>query len=144
MLLAFSGSGSEDSEGEGNGGFNGINAEIQEKNRSVEIEIVELIDHNSDIFIPKRKKPVDVDKECPNSWYGGIGIRSSFNGTIVDVYSGYPADLAGIQVGDIILQVSGDGEILGPPGSKFKLLIKRKNTIFEVIVTRGKVCYDKD
>jgi C-terminal processing protease CtpA/Prc len=56
------------------------------------------------------------------------------------VFAGYPADIAGLQVGDVILLAS-DKEIIGPPGTLLRLMILRNGVTFAIIIIRGKVCY---
>ena len=92
-----------------------------------------------------KKKPKVADKECPGKWYGGVGIQTGFDmqrrlTTIERVFIGYPADLAGLQAGDIILSIN-DKEILGEPGTPISFLIERNGQVLTFSFNRGKVCY---
>lgn len=98
-----------------------------------------IIEEDPEFKIPK-KKAINADKRCPNSWYGGIGIQDTGNG-ISKIFKGYTADLAGIEVGDIIVSTDGE-EIVGTPGTGFYITINRKGNIFRQYILRTKVCYN--
>ena len=119
-----------------------IPGKVQERERPTEVTIIERIkDKDAPI-----KKAVNADKDCPEAWYGGIGIQSRFGGALGDevaiVYRGFPADLAGLTVGDIIYNVEG-GEILGSPGTVVRMTIIRNGKYIQMNITRGKVCYNR-
>jgi hypothetical protein len=149
--LLFAGAG----EGEGNGHdkngtrregpegskYNGINAgNVLPKDRPVEVNLVEKPEEKPEIILKKKKKKsINAEKECPGKWYGGIGIQSSFNEIISQVYPGYPADLAGLEKGDTIISTDG-AEILGEPGTVLHITVRRNDKIIKYTIIRGKVC----
>lgn len=116
---------------------------IKEKQNKVEVEVIDNKDE--EIKLPKKKKVINAEKECPNDWYGGIGIQTmNLTGEeqIFKVFPGYFADNAGVQIGDVLLEVkSDDGNIYGPPGTEVCLLLQRDSNKFKVCIIRGKVCY---
>lgn len=121
--------------------------EILAKERPVEVEMIEIPPEKPELIVKKEKpkKAINADEECPGKWYGGIGIRESRSlvtgeDTIENVYPGYPADLAGLLVGDVILGIDQE-MIIGPPGTPLKMWIKRNGAKIEVNLIRGKVCY---
>jgi len=85
--------------------------------------------------------------------YGGIGCLVRSNGdyaTVTEVYKGFPADLAGIKAGDIILKV--DDQLLkgqpidkvseklkGDPGTIIKVTIERNGMQTEFNMTRERI-----
>jgi len=96
-------------------------------------------------IIPKSDGP--GDKKC-KKWYGGIGItvtfrfdeKSSTNLVMVNIVSsGYPADKAGLQKGDIFL---GTQEIRGEPGTTLAVTVRRGNAEFPLTIIREKICTD--
>jgi len=115
-----------------------IDKDIIPKSRTTEVAIIEK---HPDIIIKSNKHKI-VDKDCPGSWYGGIGIETVDNGaeTIGTVHSGYPADLAGLLEGDEVVSVEGN-YIPGPPGTEVTMLIKRNGISRVYTITRGKICY---
>lgn len=122
-------------------GMKGVNAKVIPK--EVDVEIIEKKTPDSDIKTKKKQPPKKISKDCPGDWYGGVGVMLNLtaNGlTIIEIYRGYAADLAGLQVGDMILGMS-DPELLGPPGTTIHLTIRRGTHTFGVNVTRTKVCY---
>lgn len=70
-------------------------------------------------------------------WYGGIGILGYT--TVEQIYEGYPADRAGIQVGDFLITSEG---IRGEPGTKLELDVLRNNKRLHFTLIREKICYD--
>lgn len=93
----------------------------------------------------EKKHKKRLKKDCPGKWYGGIGIEETYNKifdltTIVTVYPGYPADEAGLMVGDHIIWAD-QPQIIGPPGTKLTMKIQRGNIFFTVVIVRGKVCH---
>ena len=130
------GKGSGDSENKGSQ-YNGVKVgSIIPKDRPTEVTIVE-VDHHG---IKKKRKHIRKSfKECPGPWYGGIGIRSELTPKgeeIVEVFPGYPADLAGIMIGDTIVEVK-DNVIIGPPGTIVHITTSRG----AYAITRGKICF---
>lgn len=79
--------------------------------------------------------------EC-EEWYGGIGIIQDFESEITYVAHGYPADKAGIRLGDVIVEQN--DEIRGDPGTKLTLNILRnkKKLVFNLV--REKICTYKE
>jgi hypothetical protein len=55
-------------------------------------------------LVPKVEDQLNPDAlhvDCPDT-YEGIGIRRDFSGRVIEVAKGWPADRAGIQVGDVL------------------------------------------
>jgi carboxyl-terminal processing protease len=85
--------------------------------------------------------------------YGGIGclVRNSGDyAIIIQVYKGFPADLAGIKVGDLIKKVDGQSlkgigtdnvsdKLKGDPGSEVKLTVERDETESDFIMKRARI-----
>lgn len=80
-------------------------------------------------------------QESCTHWYGGIGIMSTIknNNTqeVFDVSPGYPADKAGIQVGDVITPSE---EIRGEPGTVITIIVRRYGQELKLNITREKIC----
>lgn len=86
------------------------------------------------------KKKKEDDKKC-EKFYGGIGIEEDFySNKVTKVYVGYPAEAAGILVGDLIESVSGEF-IRGEPGTSIQLRITRGDKSFVITITRQEICY---
>lgn len=123
--------------------FDGVAVKnIISKDKNVEISIINksLVKAGPTIKKLKPKKPKKKSvKKCPGKWFGGIGIEEVF-GTIETVFPGYPADLAGLQVGDEIVHAN-QPQIIGTPGTVVILTIKRNGDLIEIPVTRGEICY---
>lgn len=138
----------QDKQGQGQGA---TNDKVQPK--ITEIELIPPPPDKEAGTEPKLPKPKEQPKdgvtECENnSWYGGIGIQQNWtDGSIDEVYPGYPAEQAGLKVGDQIRQVSSNegSEIRGTPGTKISMWIHRpsSNESFLVEITRGKICLYK-
>ena len=85
--------------------------------------------------------------------YGGIGAVSSYRDDkliIIEPYEGAPADKAGIKAGDEIIKINDvlvsdykndavAALLQGIPNTKVKIELKRKDTFFEVELTREKI-----
>lgn len=119
-------------------------SESDKKGQDVGIEIIEISDT---VNTEDQKK-----KELKN-FYWGIGITSShtFSGPseyveVVDVASGYSAESAGLQRGDIIMEIDGlpisnINDIRGDKPRKMLLTINRKGVIVRIQIERVKVYY---
>ncbi len=137
--------GDGDSDKGGRAKYKGVDASgVIEKERPIAIEVVEPVIKAPGI---KKKKPKpqrkNADTECPGKWYGGIGIQNKshpLGEEIEKIFSGYPADLAGLQIGDVITSVVGN-EITGPPGTPVHMIIMRNGQFIKLTIIRGKVCY---
>jgi S1-C subfamily serine protease len=120
--------------------FKGVDVKsVIEKDKATEVAIIEK-GPNPRKLKHKGKKAI---KDCPGAWYGGIGVQMEYaqqGEKIYRIYSGYPADLAGLRVGDIIVSIS-DTQVLGDPGTSFKAVVLRGEKMFTVVLTRGKICY---
>jgi predicted metalloprotease with PDZ domain len=81
----------------------------------------------------------DEDMACPEG-YRGIGIRTSDGAHVTDVAPGGPADKAGIQTDDVIV----NADILWPDrymvGHKLTLQISRGGRVFPVVVVIRRIC----
>ena len=85
--------------------------------------------------------------------YGGIGSLVRSNGdyvVITEVYKGFPADLAGIKVGDLLKKVDGislkglsqdivSEKLKGSPGTQITLTIERNGKESEIPLKREKI-----
>ncbi len=86
---------------------------------------------------PKKSKN---KTEC-KKFYGGVGVQSSYiNEQIVSVYPGYPADRAGIKVGDVVLNPM--DLVRGKIGTTVKLQIKNDSGIVVYNLIREKICIE--
>lgn len=137
-----------DGDKKGNGGqgrYQGVNADdVLEKEKPVEVTMID-VQEIPEILLPNKPKKQlkNADLECPGKWYGGIGIQNKahlLGEEIEKIYSGYPADIAGLQVGDVITSVVGN-EITGPPGTPVHMTIMRGSQFIQITIIRGKVCY---
>lgn len=86
-------------------------------------------------------KGEDGEGEPCDDWYGGIGIIQDFENEITYVAPGYPADNAGIRLGDVIVS---QGEIRGEPGTILELTIFRKKIKLTFKLIREKICTYKE
>lgn len=128
--------GIEKNEASGRLTFKGVDApNVLERQKVMEVEIVEVPASDGDAPTKTQKPKVE---ECPGKSYNGIGVQLAFD-TINKVFKGYPAEAAGLEVGDVI--VWADGEMLGDQGTALHLRIQRGTEIIEKTVIRGKVCY---
>ncbi len=145
--MVFTGSGQDGNfllmEGSGTGASN---AEVIPKQLEVELVEVPPQPEEGDIALensPQQEVLEDAVTECKNDdWYGGIGIRQDYRtNKIEEVFEGYPAQLSGLKVEDII-EYQSDPDIRGEPGTKLKLQIYRpsEGRSFLVEVTRDKIC----
>ena len=137
--LVASGNLGNDSDDSGNkkGGSNNSKRE-QIIPKTVEVDLVE-IEKEGDI---PTKSPVGKAKKCvADSWFGGIGVTTKAQ-TITEVFDGYPAQLSGLKVGDVIVNVSSN-TIRGDPGTKVKIVVYRPSIERELtfLITRDKICY---
>ncbi len=131
--------------GSGDGGRSGDNSQIipkLAKDEPVEIEIVK-----TDGFIQKKKPVVPHEKDSCKDFFGGIGIETrlqithgGYSNAINKVYSNYPADISGLQVGDIIVS---NNDIRGEVGTEVSLIILRDGANMQVKMIRDKICIEK-
>lgn len=70
-------------------------------------------------------------------WFGGIGITYDGVATITQVFAGYPAAKAGMQVGDYIWNID---VVLGPVGTPVTFSYSRNGHFNTVTMNRAKVC----
>ena len=90
-------------------------------------------------------KVVDTDLLSVNPWTDGVGLRTR-SGIVGQVAEGGPSDLAGIEIGDRILEIDGrpgdlNARLSGKPGQPAKILVLRAangDTVHRVI-DHGKV-----
>lgn len=84
-----------------------------------------------------RKKALD---ECKD-FFGGIGVTFDlFDRTISEVHKGYPAERAGIRVGDRLSSIE---PIRGEPGTKVEILVIRGEQEILMEITREKICLEE-
>lgn len=130
---------------EANGEYpeDGVNEQMGDNkkivNRPVEIEIVTPLEDAEDGDQANSGK-----KENCLSWFGGVGVMISPEGLIYVVYSGYPAEKAGIQVGDIV-RGNGYGRLIGEVGTPVDIEIYRPSTNqrFNLTIVREKICIEE-
>lgn len=83
------------------------------------------------------KEPEAQGPECA-LWYGGIGIESNWD-IVQKVVEGYPADKAGLKVGDRMFY---KGDIRGEPGTEVHIHVQRNNLDLDFTIVRAKICYE--
>lgn len=134
--------GSKKEQGKGQGNSSSDNTFVPKG--SMEISVVPPQAIESPIETPdKKSKGV---KECVgNNWYGGIGIKQNFEtGAIAELAEGYPAQKAGLLIGDMILRVNGEvyGDIRGEPGTEVIIEVYRPSTnkTASIRLIRDKIC----
>lgn len=112
---------------------------IAEKNKETKLEV--SIVEEQDLGLNEQEKKTE-ETECPNDrWYGGVGmVHNSQTGEVLDAPKGYPAYVAGVKVGDYILNPH---ELRGEPGYDAHLLLKRDGEEIIIVVTREKICLEK-
>ena len=99
--------------------------------------------------IPKINQPNGDNSNNCKKWYGGIGINIDLSkGRIIDVYEGYPAELAGLKAGDELDNISANTEIRGEPGTDVTLVFLRPTGNEEYTrsvynIKRAKICIDE-
>jgi predicted metalloprotease with PDZ domain len=141
----------------------GKNSKAKEKSSSVKISIVDkptdkeiksnktLIppsENKSKVVVKKKKKAKQrqqyVDHEC-EQWYSGIGVMNSQDGScvITHVGKGYPADRAGIVIGDLILNDGVECPGRGPLGTHITVRVMRGTKVLVFNLVREKIC-EKD
>lgn len=86
----------------------------------------------------KINKPLHMSDDC-KEYYGGIGVKMGLDGTITEVYPGYPGDLLGVLIGDILVQ----DNVKGIPGTEVTFMIRRNNKLLTFTTIRDKICYRK-
>ncbi len=72
-------------------------------------------------------------------WYGGIGLTTTGEDFINYVAPGYPAEAAGIKVGDMIVSPP-RSEIVGPPDTAVRVIVSRGTQILSFVLIRDKIC----
>lgn len=111
----------------------------------VNIELVEMPKMDKDPKAPIVEDLKAKAEQCPNGWYGGLGIQTGYDleghEVITQVFPKYPADVAGLVARDIILSKSSD-EIRGDPGTTITLKIGRNSASFTISIVRDKICYE--
>jgi len=116
---------------------------VENKPTPTESKPKKVIDKEGDTL---KQVLVDSEKsgyEC-EKWYGGIGINSKrlspTQEQISNVVDDYPADEAGLKVGDIITPY---GEIRGEPGTSITMIVRRHDQNTEITIVREKICTDQ-
>lgn len=113
-------------------------------NKSTEVDITVIPKSNS-------LKQDGVSKNKCKTWYGGIGVmQNGFTNEIIEVYEGYSAYEAGIEVGDVLIPDESTLPIRGEVGSSIILSFYRFNRAinsyqkFRVKIKREKICTDEN
>jgi len=99
--------------------------------------MVESLDTHSTLYSPERTR-IENEDRC-GSWFQGIGVRlEKHDGsvTIVDVLRGEPADLRGLQVGDVIIGTDGINTTRASLNRVIDLLRDPSSKPVEVVVRR--------
>lgn len=129
------------------------NEELDELEDNIYSGALSSLDHYSDYYSEKEYKEF-IDSNVNNT-IGGIGIRIRYveaynNYYIYDVIKDSPAEISGLQVGDIIYEVDDivannipmselSDLITGDIGSKVKFTILREDDMFDVDIIRAEV-----
>jgi hypothetical protein len=141
----------------GGGGGNGNShnkdgSGLFENNESIMPKIVEIeaIERSNKSDIIKKmvvpKPDVKILHKCVgNHWYGGVGIaEDSSEDSIRVVASGYPADRAGIKVGDQVMLIDGLPGTYdlarGNIGTPVTITVKRGDQQISFTMIREKIC----
>ena len=115
---------------------------ITESPKEVDVDIVTEDDLKG---AEPAKKAKAIERKCPNKWYGGIGIINTFDGQnraiITSVPKGYPADKAGIQLGDELIDSC--PQCIGEVGQDIDVQVRKSDGNITVYhLTREKICTD--
>lgn len=117
------------------------------KGNEVKVEIVERPENPSpDEALEDKSEDgissiINKEKDCI-SFFGGVGIQQDFfTLKIEEVYKNYPADRAGIMVGDIVESQNGE-DIRGKIGAAITVKVTRNGISFYVTLIREKICYE--
>lgn len=138
LLFLFHGSGGGGSSKEkGQGRANGEEGAILPK-KVTEPEEVQVT------FFSTSKTPSSYAphrKDDCKWWFGGIGLVQDGEGRVLTTPSGYPAQLGGISVGDVI--TSPGDEIRGEVGTEVVITYQNESGQHTVSLIRDKICIDK-
>lgn len=130
-------------QGEGQHDFTSI-IPMNKPHEDIEMQID--VPKKGDLVVKAEPQPSATPIDC-RRWYGGIGIEygsygnTDAPGTVVKVPYGYPAQQAGIQVGDVVLPAE-DPDIRGPVGTPVKIYVIRGEFRQEMTLIRGKICQE--
>jgi len=135
FALLFKGFGGETDgkEGKDNGLDSTINVEIVDRPKAESEEKTVVLDDGL------LKRAPHALQEC-ESYFGGVGVTivwTSLGYIVLTVHSGYPAEKAGIMVGDLLLN---SGNLTGEIGTKITVLIDRGGAYLEFPIYRDKIC----
>jgi hypothetical protein len=121
-------------------------AELSGENKSTRVEIIERHEENSEEVSLDNNELGDESsskdkKECV-LFFGGIGIQQDFMTLRLEVvYKGYPADKAGLMIGDVVEPENGE-DIRGEIGTSINVKVTRNGDVFYLTLVREKICYD--
>lgn len=91
----------------------------------------------------KRKEKIAEKKIDCDKYYEGIGVQTDHNTCVIsDVFKGYAAEKAGLQIGDLIISPSCT-QIRGPSGSIIQMKIMRGSNVLNLSILREKVCEER-
>lgn len=119
------------------------NSNITEAPKEVEVEIVT----EDDLKGPEpAKKEKATERSCPKEWYGGIGVINSVDtlgrAIITSVPKGYPADRAGFEVGDEL--IDGCPKCIDEIGEEIDVSIRKNDgNVKEYHLIRERICVDR-
>lgn len=89
--------------------------------------------------LPARKKIQPADDRC-ETYYGGIGVRTERN-VVTVVFAGYPAEQAGILVGDTVVSPPST-QIRGEIDEPITVRVLRNGELIDFELFRTKICYE--
>lgn len=151
VILLPNGNGDGSGKGEGVGAHekkseeskNGSNNQNNKKiiPKSIEVTIVTQPKKGVSVKKPPTKKSIGI-KECKGkAWYGGIGIEHDYTTSMITrVAEGYPAFKAGIQAGDVLVNLDRIS-IIGEPGTYVHFTVKRSDNSYKMYnLVREKIC----
>ncbi len=150
VLFYFLKAGGDGEGGSGTKQQEKVKITILDKPSNVENKVKDkpLPENKSKIVVKKKKKkrvPPEqkvVDHKC-EEFYVGIGVQHDYSGSckITYVGKGYPADRAGMQVGDLAMRgPDGDCPGRGPLGTMLTIKVMRGTQALTFTMVREKIC----
>jgi predicted metalloprotease with PDZ domain len=145
FILSLAGGDGDEKKEEKSSASSSIRVNIVDKPSEKKTEPKPPVPKNKSTIIVQQKKPLEqeyIDHKC-DEWYGGIGVQyeDMDSGIISHVGKGYPADRAGIIVGDLVVDSE---EIRGKPGTKVTVKIMRGSKLLIFNMIREKICTNEE
>lgn len=119
-----------------------ITAEILPPPETKDADTIQKVEKEGDAL---PAPPTHLADDCKD-FFGGVGLmndiranvaRNRYDAVVTDVYPGYPAFKAGVQVGDILID---SDHIRGEIGSRFTLEVIRNGQTLYFDIIRDKIC----